>query len=64
MATTKVPACSSRPTTQQKREISPSKRESRIQRLMWTFEVEGIKLTREQAEKAVDDALSQPLPDF
>ena len=64
MATTKIPGCTSQTTTQKKREISPAKRESRIQRLMWTFEVEGIKLTREQAEKAVDDALSQPLPDF
>ena len=64
MASTKIPGCSPRRATQEKRKISSDERERRIQGLIWTFEVEGIKITREQAEKAVEESLSRPLPDF
>ncbi len=47
-----------------RRTLTPQQREEKIQRLIWTFEVEGITLTREQAEKAVDRSLSNPLPKF
>lgn len=38
--------------------------EHKIQRLMWTFEVESIHATREQARKAIEASRSKPLPDF
>ncbi len=39
-------------------------RERRIRRLISTFELAGIPTTREQAERAVDDAAKEPMPDF
>ena len=39
-------------------------RERRIRRLISTFELAGIPISREQAERAVDAAAKEPLPDF
>lgn len=39
-------------------------RERMIGNLIWTFGLEGITITREQAEAALDRALEQPLLEF
>jgi hypothetical protein len=64
MVVTKAPLHPVQVTPRKKRALSTRERENRIQRMIWTFKVEGISVTREQAEKAVDEALSETLPDF
>ena len=44
--------------------LTPRQREQIINNLIWTMEVEGITVLREEAEEALDDALASPLPDI
>ena len=41
--------------------LTAGERESMINDLIWTFELEGIGVTREEAEAALEKALSKPL---
>lgn len=50
------------PAPQKKRVVSSRERERMVRAAMWTFEVEGIIVTREEAEKALERSLSKPVP--
>lgn len=46
------------------RQLSKRDRERMIGNLIWTSEVEGIRVTRKEAEAALNEALSKPLPEI
>lgn len=46
------------------RELTPADRDALIKSLIWTFEIEGITLSRETAEQAVDASLRKPIPEL